>query len=158
MGLSPLGYDCQAAEPGFLLYSAIIVRNNAAGWINLRAVAEEENGKVIISTVISILFVLAVHEAGHALAIILTRAGQVKGLVLSLRGIGVEWEPYGYDPAKRSVVSLSGSAVNIIFAVIFFATGLYALGLANLIFGVMNLMPLPGSDGSRAFASLKEAA
>ena len=25
MGLSPLGYDCQAAEPGFLLYSAIIV-------------------------------------------------------------------------------------------------------------------------------------
>ena len=120
--------------------------------------AEEENVKVIISTIISILFVLAVHEGGHALAIILTRAGQVKGVVLNLRGFGLKWEPYGYDPAKRSVVSLSGSAVNIIFAIVFFATGLDTLGLANLIFGVMNLMPLPGSDGLRAFASLKEAA
>ena len=112
----------------------------------------------ILSMLITILFVLAVHEAGHALAIIFTRAGQIKRMVVCLKGVGVEWEPYGYEPIKRSIVSLSGSAVNILFAVIFYSVGLDALGLANLVFGVVNLLPFPGADGLRAFASLKEAA
>lgn len=112
----------------------------------------------ILEIVILIIFVFTVHEAGHILAIILTKAGKVKGLAVNWRGIGVKWETNGYEPFKRSVVSLSGSVVNLAFAVLFFSVGLEMLGFANLVFGVVNLFPLPGSDGLRALANLKAAA
>jgi Zn-dependent protease len=110
-----------------------------------------------VIAVFAIVFTLFVHEAGHILAILLTRAGKVQGMVVCLKGIGVKWEPYGHDPFKRSVVSLSGSAINLALAIVFYSAGLEMLGMANLVFGLINLMPLPGADGLRAFNSLKEA-
>ncbi len=108
--------------------------------------------------IISVIMALAVHELGHVLAILLTRAGTVKGMVISLKGIGVKWEPYKNDPYKRSIVSLAGPLVNLSLAVLFFTGGLEVLGLANLVFGAVNLMPLPGADGLRAYSHLREAA
>lgn len=110
-----------------------------------------------MTIIVSVLFVIAVHELGHALAVILTRAGKVQGMVINLRGIGLKWEPYGHEPIKRSIVSLSGPLVNLTLAVFFYGAGLEFLGTANVIFGVVNLMPLPGADGLRAFAHLREA-
>ena len=107
--------------------------------------------------VFAIVFTLFVHEAGHILAILLTRAGKVQGMVICLKGIGVKWEPYGYEPFKRSVVSLSGSVINLAVAIVFYSAGLDLLGMTNLVFGFVNLLPLPGADGLRAFNSLKEA-
>ncbi len=108
--------------------------------------------------IIAVLFAVAVHEVGHAMAIIATRAGEVKGMVISLKGIGVKWEPSAHDPVKRSIVSLSGSAINLALAYIFFTAGLEMFALTNLVFGAVNLLPLPGADGLRAFAHLREAA
>jgi len=112
---------------------------------------------MIIYTVIALLFVLIIHEAGHALAILLTHAGRIKGFVLNWKGIGVKWSPYSYEPVKRVVVSLAGSYVNLVLAAVFYIAGFELLGLANLTFGVANLLPLPNSDGLRAVAHLKEA-
>ena len=80
-----------------------------------------------------------------------------KILLLQWKGIGVRGEPFAYEPAKRVIVSLSGSAVNLVFAAAFYSVGLPLLGLAGLVFGIVNLLPLPGSDGLRAYCSLKEA-
>ena len=111
----------------------------------------------IVLMVFAIVFTIFVHEAGHILAIVLSRAGKVQGMVVCLKGIGVKWEPYGHDPFKRSLVSFSGSAINLALAIVFYSAGLELLGMTNLVFGFVNLLPLPGADGLRAFNSLKEA-
>ncbi len=110
-----------------------------------------------IALIITMLFTLVVHEGGHIMAIILTHAGRVKDIAITWKGIGVRWEPFGYEPVKRVIVSLSGSAVNLVFAATFYAVGLPLLGLAGLVFAIANLLPLPGSDGLRAYNSLIEA-
>ena len=106
--------------------------------------------------IISVLFVIAVHEIGHILAIFATRAGRVQGMVVSLKGIGVKWEPYDNDPMKRSIVSFAGPAINLVLAVFFYAAGLELMVLTNFVFGLVNLLPIPGADGKRAVSSLKE--
>ncbi|MDW7739073.1 MAG: M50 family metallopeptidase [Bacillota bacterium] len=105
--------------------------------------------------IIAILFTVFIHEAGHALGIMLTRAGRIQGLVLNLKGIGISWEPYANEPLKRTFVSLAGPAINLLFAISFFITGQELLFLTNLVFGLVNLLPLPGSDGSRVLTNLK---
>ena len=109
----------------------------------------------IFLIITSVIFALTVHEAGHILGIIMTRAGKVQGMVACWKGIGVKWEPYAYEPLKRSIVSLSGSAVNLAFAAAFYGAGLEVLGMVNLVFGVINLLPLPNSDGLRALNNLR---
>ena len=106
---------------------------------------------------IAVLFAVAVHEMGHALAILSTRAGRIEGIVINLRGIGLKWDSYGDEPLKRTVVTLAGPLVNLVFAAYFYSMGFDTFGMANLVFGVVNLMPLPGSDGLRAFAHLRQA-
>jgi Zn-dependent protease len=104
-----------------------------------------------------ILLTLFIHEGGHILAILFTHAGEIKDIVIRWKGIGVKWEPYAYEPFKRFIVSLSGSGLNFIFGAIFFLAGMETLGLINLLFGAVNLLPLPGSDGLRVFHNLKAA-
>ena len=103
------------------------------------------------------IFTFGVHEAGHVMAILFTHAGRLKGIVVSWKGIGIKWKPYAYEPLKRAAVSLAGPAVNMALAVLFYSVGLELLGLANLVFGVVNLMPLPGSDGLRVASNLSSA-
>ena len=61
-----------------------------------------------------------------------------------------------YASIMRMIVSLSGSGLNFIFAAIFSLAGMETLGMINLVFGVVNLLPLPGSDGLRVFHNLKD--
>ena len=110
-----------------------------------------------IALIITMLFTLVAHEGGHIMAILLTHAGRVKDIAITWKGIGVRWEPFAYEPVKRVIISLSGSAVNLAFAVVFYSVGLPLLGLAGLVFAIANLLPLPGSDGLRAYFSLKKA-
>gem|GEM_PF-1935278 len=150
MGLNLNGYGRQAAETGFF------ISLNHYRW---RLVEGGEHVMLagIAVMIFAIAFTLFVHEAGHMAAIVLTRAGKVQGMVVCLKGIGVKWEPFGHEPFKRSVVSFAGSGVNLALAVIFYSAGLDLFGMANLVFGLVNLLPLPGADGLRAFNSLKEA-
>ena len=103
------------------------------------------------------IFTFGVHEAGHVMAILLTRAGRLKGIVVNWRGIGIRWEASAYVPLKRAAVSVSGPALNMVLAFLFFSAGLELLGMANLVFGGVNLLPLPGSDGLRVASSLSDA-
>jgi len=107
--------------------------------------------------IISVALAIAFHELGHVLAILLTRAGEVKGFIINLKGFGVKWSPHAKEPLKRALVSLSGPAVNFALAAILYAAGYEFFALANMVFGVVNMLPLPGADGLRAFAQLKEA-
>ena len=107
--------------------------------------------------IILIALAIAFHELGHVLAILLTRAGEVKGFIINLKGFGVKWSPYAKEPFKRALVSLSGPAVNFALAAILYGAGFEFFALANLVFGVVNMLPLPGADGLRAFTQLKEA-
>jgi len=107
--------------------------------------------------IISVALAIAFHELGHILAIIITRAGEVKGFIINFKGFGVKWSPHAKEPYKRALVSLSGPAVNIALAAILYAAGFEFFALANLVFGVVNMLPLPGADGLRAFTQLKEA-
>ncbi|MBW6464776.1 MAG: hypothetical protein K0B84_11435 [Firmicutes bacterium] len=112
---------------------------------------------ITILMITMILLTLFIHEGGHMLAIFITRAGKIKDIAINWKGIGVKWNPYGYKPFKRMIVSLSGSGLNFIFAAIFFLEGMETFGMINLVFGVVNLLPLPGSDGLRVFHNLKAA-
>ena len=112
---------------------------------------------ITIFMITMIWLTLFIHEGGHILAILFTHAGVIKDIVINWKGIGVKWNPYGYEPFKRMIVSLSGSGLNFVFAAIFFLAGMETLGLINLVFGVVNLLPLPGSDGLRVFHNLKAA-
>ena len=107
--------------------------------------------------IITMLFTLVVHEGGHILAILLTHAGRVKDIAITWKGIGVRWEPFANEPVKRVIVSLSGSTLNLAFAATFYAVGLPLLGLVGLVFAITNLLPLPDSDGLRAYYNLREA-
>ena len=111
----------------------------------------------LLVLIITVFITLLIHESGHILAIIFTRAGRVKGIVVCLKGIGVKWEFSVYDPVKRSVVSLAGPIASLISATIFYSIGFDNLGFVNLLFGLLNLLPLPGSDGLKTILSLKEA-
>ena len=111
----------------------------------------------LIALTITMLFTLVVHEGGHIMAILLTHAGRVKNIAITWKGIGVRWEPFAYEPFKRAIVSLAGPAVNLAFAAAFYTVGLPLLGLAGLVFAIVNLLPLPGSDGLRAYYNLKAA-
>ena len=62
---------------------------------------------------------VAVHELGHALAVILTRAGKVQGMVLNWRGIGLKWEIYCHEPLKRTIVPITGPGINLTLAAAF---------------------------------------
>jgi len=100
---------------------------------------------------IALLFALLTHELGHIMAILLTRAGRVEGVVVSWKGFGVKWNPYRHDPIKRAVVSLAGPGMNLLLAILFYSVGMEFWGLCNLIFGLTNLLlPFKQADGYRA--------
>lgn len=107
---------------------------------------------------IGMLIGIVLHELAHVLAIKITKAGKVLKLHFSLKGLGIEWEPYDKNNyTKRIIVTLSGSLANLLVAGLCFAGGLVDIALANLIFGLINLLlPLRYADGRRAFTLWKE--
>jgi hypothetical protein len=107
---------------------------------------------------IGVLIGIILHEIGHVIAIKITKAGKILKIHLSLKGVGIEWEPFDEnDYIKRIIITLSGSGLNLLAGALCFAGGLVEIGLVNVLFGLLNLLiPLKNSDGRRAFETLRD--
>ncbi|MGH9615716.1 MAG: site-2 protease family protein [Acidobacteriaceae bacterium] len=97
---------------------------------------------------------LLLHECGHLLA---ARASGVdtSEIGLCLRGAYIKRKP-AQGPTDEVAISLSGPLVNaLIAAALWSAPAVWHwLAIYNLALLASNLLPLPGTDGRRAFAAL----
>jgi Zn-dependent protease len=96
------------------------------------------------------LLVIILHEAGHIIA--------ARTLGLNIKRIGVSWKgPYivreSGPPAANMITTLSGPLFNVVLAGMAW-TGAHDFAMANLIFGISNLVPMAGSDGQRVLMQL----
>ncbi len=96
---------------------------------------------------------LLLHECGHLLA---ARASGIKirEIGFCLRGSYIRREP-ACMPLDDAVIALSGPLVNaLIAAALWTVPGIgHWLAIYNLVLVASNLVPLPGSDGRRAFTA-----
>ncbi|MHB1937653.1 MAG: site-2 protease family protein [Acidobacteriaceae bacterium] len=96
---------------------------------------------------------LLLHECGHLLA---ARASGVKirEIGFCLRGSYIRREP-ARMPLDDAAIALSGPLVNaLIAAALWTVPGVgHWLAIYNLVLVASNLVPLPGSDGRRAFTA-----
>ena len=103
-------------------------------------------------TLLLCLLVIALHEVGHAVSAL--------ALKLRIKAVGVSrGRPYirceRGTVYQNVVISLSGPELNIALALVFWHT---SFGLLNLVFGVINLLPVRGSDGWRVKHLLEQDA
>lgn len=101
---------------------------------------------------------LLLHECGHLLAA-LASGVDVREIGLCLRGAYIKRKP-AQAPTDEVAISLSGPLVNAtIAAALWSAPGVWHwLAIYNLALLTTNLLPLPGTDGRRAFAALTHTA
>jgi Zn-dependent protease len=90
------------------------------------------------------LVAMLFHEAAH-IVVALTLGIKVKKVGLGWKGIFTVREQGA--PGKNLVISLAGPVMNL--ALIFWWHWAPPFGLANLCCGVVNLLPIAGSDGAR---------
>ncbi len=96
---------------------------------------------------LSLLVALLLHECAHLAAAYLTRV-PVKRVGLSWKGPYVVREPG--TPVQNTIISLAGPGMNLIFcALCWRSLGMFAW--VNLLLGVLNLLPVPASDGLRVY-------
>ena len=93
---------------------------------------------------------MMLHEMGHLVAAFL--------LGLRIRGVGINWKgmymvretgPLG----SNLLVSLAGPVANLLLAFLWYHAASFSL--ANLCFGLVNLLPIQGSDGDRILGSIE---
>jgi hypothetical protein len=107
---------------------------------------------MIVQLIAFALAAVAIHEAGHYLAAVVFNI-RVKGLRVSRFGsIGIVRERGPWFDSL--VVSLAGPAFNLAVAAIFWGDRFETFVLANLCVGLVNLLPMSGSDGSHALECL----
>lgn len=97
------------------------------------------------------ILAMALHECGHLIS------AQVVGL--RVKRVGFSWKGLytvrqAGPPTSNMLVSLSGPLANLALRV--FWPWAPVFGLANLCCGVCNLLPIPGTDGSRVWRYLRE--
>jgi Zn-dependent protease len=92
-----------------------------------------------------------IHELAHA-AVSECCGLPVKGLRFSWGSIGIV-RPVG-RPAANLFVSLAGPAMSLLVAWLAWPH-FRTFGLANLLIGALNLLPMRGSDGGRVLGCLK---
>jgi Zn-dependent protease len=104
---------------------------------------------------------LFVHEIGHILAVVLTRAGKIKGIGFDRKGPHILWQPFeNCGAGKMMAVSAGGPALNLIVAVAVFyflpceSDFVMLVVYTNLMTAVVNLV-YPGSDGYQIYGLLK---
>lgn len=97
-----------------------------------------------MTTLLLILLTAVLHEAGHVLT------ACAFGLKIKAVGINRRGRPYSrMEPGtaeQNCLISLGGPLLNFFLALVFWRTG---FGLFNLVFGLVNLLPIRGSDGWR---------
>jgi Zn-dependent protease len=90
------------------------------------------------------LVAMVFHEAAHVVAA-LALGLRVKRVGMGWKGMYTVRDPG--PPNKNLVISLAGPLINL--ALILSWHWLPTFGLANLVCGVVNLLPIEGSDGAR---------
>ena len=105
----------------------------------------------ILELLLLIILVYLTHEAGHALAIALTGAGRLKGVVFNLTGVGLRWEQSDFTAWKLLIVALAGPAANILAGLMAILAGLpVVFTVCQFVFGLVNLVFawVPAADGA----------
>ena len=97
------------------------------------------------------LMAMVLHELGHVV--------MAHALGLRVKKVGFCWKGMytvreAGPPVKNAVVSFAGPLVNLLFIALWFWLPIF--GLANLCCGVVNLLPIQGSDGKRILKCLHE--
>jgi hypothetical protein len=91
---------------------------------------------------------IVIHEAGHALA----------AWIFQFRFVGIGFGVLGpyirvfgnYGRRENAIVALAGPGANCLAGGILAQLGLPATGLLVASVGLVNLLPIPGSDGLKA--------
>lgn len=97
------------------------------------------------------LMAMALHEVGHILT--------AQAVGIRVKRIGICWKGMytvreAGTPLKNVLVSFAGPLAN--FLLISFWLWFPIFGLANLCCAVVNLLPIPGSDGMRILKCLRD--
>ena len=95
------------------------------------------------------LVAVLLHEAGHALAALLLGL-RIKGVTFRLWGVGIVREQG--PPVDSLIVSAAGPLINVACAAL--AGDASTFAVANWCVGLVNLLPISGSDGSHILACL----
>lgn len=94
---------------------------------------------------------MMLHEGGHLTAALC--------LGVRIRSVGLDWKGvYVVREAgplwKNLVVTFAGPFTNLLFSLFFHQSA--GFSLANLCFGLVNLLPIQGSDGERILGYLEK--
>jgi Zn-dependent protease len=107
---------------------------------------------------VAIVLVVVCHEAGHA------AAAQFAGLECRpfarlpwKFGIAVVVPARGLDPRHDLFIALAGPAASTSLAVLAFPTWTW-LSILSGVVAILNLVPMPGSDGLRAIRAARQLA
>ena len=92
---------------------------------------------------------LVIHESGHAMAALALRLPCRAVLTRYGPGVRIGSDSIRLERWQVVVTAAAGPAANIGLAALAYRFGLPLLVLANIEFAVVNLLPLPHSDGSR---------
>ena len=100
-------------------------------------------------TILVALFSMVLHEAGHVAASRLLGIS-VKRVGISAKGMYIVRE--SGPPLVNLLITLAGPVANLLMACAWPVAPQFAL--VNLAFGLTNLLPIAGSDGTRALMLL----
>ncbi|MBI5167958.1 MAG: hypothetical protein HZA61_00575 [Candidatus Eisenbacteria bacterium] len=112
------------------------------------------------TAMLTLVAVVAFHEAGHAFGMRVFGFRDVKMFFIPFFGAAVVGRPRGAAPWKDALVSLLGPLPGLLLAVVIFATGLRArqpfewpfhVAESLLLLNAFNLLPLGFLDGGRFF-------
>lgn len=98
-----------------------------------------------------VLLCMLAHELGHILA--------ARHFRVPVRKIGFSWMGMYIQRARTTgwpeiSVCLAGATMNLLLALAFWNVS-YWFALCNLVFGIVNLLPITNSDGSHALVALQ---
>jgi Zn-dependent protease len=95
---------------------------------------------------------MVLHEMGHVAA---ARALRVKVHQIGINRKGLYIRRATGTSAQNLAITLAGPGMNLCLALLFYRTFPH-FALCNLIMGVINFLPIPASDGSRAIKLIRK--
>lgn len=98
-----------------------------------------------------LLLSILLHESGHILTMKLLGV-KIQGLTLLPAGIDIESDKNRVSYQKELAISLSGGAMNILIFLLFWEYEFFAC--ANLLYALLNLLPIKGLDGGSVLESV----
>jgi Zn-dependent protease len=109
-----------------------------------------------MTEIIALLLVIVCHEAGHAAA---ARSAGLECRAFARLpwkvGVAVVVPARGLDPRDDLFIALAGPAASTALAITTFQTWTWLSVLSGAV-AILNLVPLPGSDGMRAIRAARQ--